>query len=59
MHQKLQPNMDFVEIIKFDLFRKCQSYKKEVELLNLMTRIKGRKLIYKNNKGKFDSCSLI
>lgn len=47
--------MDFVEIIKFDLFRKCQTCKKENVLLNLMGRIKGRKLIYKNNKSKFDS----
>lgn len=55
MHQKLNPNMDFISIVKFDLFRKCQSCTKEIVLLNLMTRIKGRKLIYKNNKGKVDS----
>ena len=59
MHNKIEPNLDFVEIVKFDLYRKSQSCVKEGVLLNMMLRIKGRELIYKNNKRRADSMSEI
>ncbi len=42
------PNLEFLEILKFDLYRKCERETNYHALLLLANRIKGRKLAFKN-----------
>jgi hypothetical protein len=42
-----RPNLEFVEIVKFDLFRKAEECTLYFYLLDLITKITNRKLTFK------------
>lgn len=47
-----KPNLDFLEILKFDLYRKCQQCNNYHPILILMGHIKHRKLTFRNYREK-------
>lgn len=47
-----KPNLEFLEILKFDLYRKCQQCNNYHPILILMGHIKNRKLAFRSYQGK-------